>query len=82
MGMRKFRDLLMKKKHIQSINSIRQILFKKFGECLMFNIPPNQYSVLRSSMNDDLKIYKPLNQDEEILLCLSLSQHLVSMAFL
>lgn len=46
MGIRKFRDLLLKN-NIQSISSIRQILLKKFAESLMFSIPVNKYSALK-----------------------------------
>lgn len=79
--MRIFRDLLLKK-NIQSITSIRQVLLKKFAECLLFNIPSSQYNILReSNSNSDNKykpVFKPQNQDEEILLCLVLSQYLAS----
>lgn len=79
MGMRMFRDLLLKK-NIQSITSIRQVLLKKFAECLMFNIAASQYNILREpSINEKYKpLFKPHNQDEEILLCLVLSQYLAS----
>lgn len=81
MGMKKFRELLLKK-NIQSITSIRQILLKKFAECLMFNIPSSQYTPLRinQSNNENAQkfLFKPTNQDEEILLCLTLSQYLAS----
>lgn len=108
MGMRKFRDLLFKK-NIQSITSIRQVLLKKYAECLMFSIPSSLYDPLPfSSHNNDKnkwahygllfyvcctlvhlfnkifwldnfnRPFKPNNQDEEILLCLVLSQYLAS----
>jgi hypothetical protein len=52
--MQKFRDLLLKK-HIQSITSIRQILLKKFAECLIFNIPSAQYvSPYKPSLGGDV----------------------------
>ena len=56
LGIRKFRDLLLKN-NIQSISSIRQILLKKFAECLMFNIPAYKYSPLQLSKNDDKQKY-------------------------
>jgi hypothetical protein len=52
MGMNKFRDLLLRK-NIQSIISIRQILLKKFAECLIYNIPVHKYSPLQITLNDD-----------------------------
>jgi hypothetical protein len=54
MGMRKFRDLLFQK-NIQSITSIRQILLKKYAECLMFNIPCSQYDALPFSSHSNDK---------------------------
>ncbi len=48
MGIRMFRDLLLKK-NIQSIQTIRQVLLKKFAECLMFNVAGSQYSIHRDS---------------------------------
>lgn len=52
MGIRKFRDLLFKK-NIQSITSIRQVLLKKYAECLMFNIPNSQYDPLPLTNHND-----------------------------
>jgi hypothetical protein len=52
MGIKKFRDLLLKK-NIQSITSIRQVLLRKFSECLLFNIPLDQYKPLGSLSSDD-----------------------------
>ena len=52
MGIKKFRDLLLKK-NIQSITSIRQVLLRKFSECLMFNIPLDQYKPLGPVSGDD-----------------------------
>lgn len=52
MGMRIFRELLLKK-NIQSITSIRQVLLKKFAECLMFNIAGYQYNVLVEPPTND-----------------------------
>ena len=80
MGMRKFRELLVKK-NIQSITSIRQSLLRKFAECLIFNVSTTQYlSPYRSSLSEEKSklLFKPNNRDEEILLCLLLSQYLAS----
>ncbi len=52
MGIRMFRDLLLKK-NIQSIQTIRQVLLKKFAECLMFNVTCSQYSVHRDQNTTD-----------------------------
>ena len=52
MGIKKFRDLLLKK-DIQSITSIRQILLKKYAECLMFNIPVSQYSPIKLTVSNE-----------------------------
>ena len=53
MGMKKFRDLLIKYKNVQSITSIRQVILGKFAECLLFNIPLEDYSILRLPLQDD-----------------------------
>lgn len=52
MGIRMFRDLLLKK-NIQSITSIRQVLLKKFAECLMFNVAGSQYNILREPTTNE-----------------------------
>ena len=56
MGIRKFRELLLKK-NIQSITSIRQILFKKFAECLLFYVPNSKYSQLSGGSEDEKRKY-------------------------
>jgi hypothetical protein len=80
MAIRKFRDILVRK-NIQSITSIRQIMLKKFAECLIFNIHASDYSSPYKPFLSDEKTknyFKPNNQEEEILLCLILSQFLAS----
>ena len=52
MAIQMYRDLLLKK-NIQSITSIRQVLLKKFAECLMFNVASSQYAILRDPTNND-----------------------------
>jgi hypothetical protein len=54
MGIKIFRDLLLKK-NIQSITSIRQVLLKKFAECLIFNVAPHQYNILREPIASNEK---------------------------
>ena len=54
MGVKKFRELLLKK-NIQSITSIRQILLKKFAECLLFHVPSTKYNQLVITEDDKRK---------------------------